>query len=175
MVFPRNTGDFIRILRICYRKVEPNSPIDLPPSAPIYLQAKFLVSRDNSEKQLRSQLQEFTSGQQWRESAHLARRWRALFAETMPHFIASRGRKAAELESVLEQSFHAISISQSTMNRKLLTGIHIYYDIGFFEHQQQQARVQQARAAESALRKAIPLTRQTNGTESQASQRCNIL
>lgn len=145
MAFVRNTGDFIRILRICYTKPfeTDDSTLELisdgpstssfmpppPPPAPIYLNCRNIFSTKNSTSELKSKLYEFLREAAFSPSTDTSHRWRLLTAESLGIFTSN----AKKSEDLWENSFHAISISSSTqMNRCAFDGINIFYDTGFF-------------------------------------------
>lgn len=162
MTFARNTGDFVRIIRLCYLKPYlPNenndnnndnisSIINWKPSAPIYLQCKNIVSINNSLKELQQQMNDYllkARKNEYHNSANYQyytggeiERWRFICADSVAIFISnisnsgdSRNRRNI-IMSDCDKSFHAITISSNhaSMNRKMLNGINIYYDIGLY-------------------------------------------
>lgn len=150
MTFSRNTGDFIRILRVCYSK--PNEDVDgnfeinpaesddiilesKPPPAPIYLQCKSLFSSNNSNRELRKQMNEFLMKENWNDEIDVRKQWRFLMAESIAIFTKEEAKKNKKLNIDYDNSFHAISISTTGMNCSMFNAINIFYDVGFFEQE----------------------------------------
>lgn len=110
MTFSRNTGDFIRILRVCYSKPnETDEPVqtleeDLcemkpPPPPPIYLQCKNIISTNNSVRELKRELNEFMAKENWKSQTDLRRRWNFLIAESITVFTSDTGGKNNSFQS----------------------------------------------------------------------------
>lgn len=143
MTFSRNTGDFVRILRLCYLRSRENNNMDRiinwSPRAMIYLQRKNIISINNSIKELQQQMNDYLMRAKKVEQNHdgNGERWRFLGIDSVAIFIShnSNSRDSKNRRNNLmadcDKSFHAISISSSSMNRNMLNGFNIYYDIGF--------------------------------------------
>ena len=132
MSITRETGDFIRILRIAYTK--PNDPpadipmaSTLPPPPPTYLESKVFVL-DKTYADVKKAVANFMAREEW--TAQQQYKWILLNCETM--FVLSQNGLKSSLESNTDQSFQAISSSKLSINRNLFFAVKLYYDVGFY-------------------------------------------
>jgi len=131
MSFTRDTGDYIRILRIAYTKPQ-EAPLDiplsstLPPPPPIYLKCETFSLKD-SYSEIKRKISEFFSRDEW--TAEERFKWRFLNFETI--FVFAINKRA--FESNIDESFQAVSIStKSTINRCMFYAVKVYFDVGFY-------------------------------------------
>ena len=135
MAITRGTGDLIRFMRIVYTKpakVPSDKPTGStpPPSPPIYMESRSFVL-DTSFSDIKRTLADFMSRDEW--TAHPQYKWILLNFETVSVFTPSSAEDMkSSLESNVEQSFQAISASNSSINRNLFFAIKLYFDVGYY-------------------------------------------
>ena len=132
MSIVRETGDYVRIMRIAYTK--PRDPPEdipvsshLPPPPPVYLESRVFVLH-KSYSDVKKSVAEFLSRDEW--TAQQQYKWILLNCETV--FVMSPNNLKNSLEDNTDKSFQDISSSKLSINRNLFFAVKLYYDVGFY-------------------------------------------
>ncbi|XP_054164386.1 uncharacterized protein LOC128962077 [Oppia nitens] len=150
----RETGDYIRILRLAYTKPR-DVPADIPESAtlppppPVYLESRpFVLHKSYSE--VKRSVNEFMNRQEWSSQAPDRYKWSLFSCETVPVFSSNSLKQSLETNS--DQSFQAILSSSRSINRSEYFAVKIYFDVGYYgvDHQLPDKQGSQAPAAAAA-------------------------
>ncbi|CAG2170349.1 unnamed protein product, partial [Oppiella nova] len=133
MSVTRETGDFIRILRIAYtkpRELSADIPISstLPPPPPVYLEHQVYVSHKDYSM-IKHVINDFMGRDEWR-TAQETYKWLLLSCETVPVF-ANNGLKTS-LGANSDQSFQALLSSNHTLCSSEYYALILYYDVGYY-------------------------------------------
>ncbi|CAG2115346.1 unnamed protein product [Medioppia subpectinata] len=132
MAITRDTGDFVRILRLVYtkpRELPSDIPISstLPPPPPVYIGHRtFVVHKGYGD--VKRVISEFLARDEWRATNQY--KWLLVNVETVAVF-ASNGLRQP-LETNADQSFQALLSSNLSMNRTEYFAIKLYYDVGYY-------------------------------------------
>ncbi|XP_054164434.1 uncharacterized protein LOC128962114 [Oppia nitens] len=148
MSIARDTGDYIRFLRIAYIKGRANGTgaagagaVDVqPPSEshnnnnnkqPLYLESRTIVLHKNYAE-LKRTIADYVSGDQWSAAANGAvvgnqqQQWLINSCETVTVFSSNGNRPALEANG--DQSFQTLMVSNMSVNKTEYYAIRLYFD-----------------------------------------------
>ncbi|CAG2164118.1 unnamed protein product [Oppiella nova] len=141
MSVTRETGNYVRFLRIAYTKPRDMSAdilIDstLPAPPPIYLKHQvFVLHKDYSE--IKNAINDFIGKDEWRTSQE-PYKWLLLNCETFPIF--AKNYLKTTLEKNTDRSFQALLSSNLNPSLTEYYAIKLYYDVGHFGLEQDQGQ-----------------------------------
>ena len=120
----RETGDFIRIMRIAYTKQKEGSANSSPPpTPPIHMDSQSFVLHKSYSDGKRT-VADFMAGEEWTAKHN----WLLMNCETV--YVMSPNGMKSSLESNCNKSFQVISSSNLSINRNLFFAVRVYFNAG---------------------------------------------